>query len=78
MARPELLDRRPAGPAGKVNATSVLLGAARRGLSCGRLIDEHRAARPTAASRIRDAAEGNPLFVEEMVAMVHGVARTAR
>ena len=70
MARPELLDRRPGWAGGKVNATSVLLeplGADETDL----MIDEPRRSSTTAcATRIREAAEGNPLFVEEMVALV--------
>jgi tetratricopeptide (TPR) repeat protein len=69
MARPELLDRRAGWAGGKVNATSVLLEplgpeeADSMIESLARLDDGLRA-------RIRDAAEGNPLFVEEMVALV--------
>ena len=69
MARPELLDARAAWGGGKLNATTALLeplapeetaelvdllaGGAEQGLR----------------SRILEAAGGNPLFVEEMVAM---------
>ena len=72
MARPEMLDTRPAWGTRKLNATTVLLeplpetdardlldkliGPAR--------IDDHMAA------RILAIAEGNPLFVEEIVAML--------
>jgi class 3 adenylate cyclase len=72
LARPELLERRPGWAGGKLNATSVLL----EPLSdddCGRLI-ENLVGRAGLASdverRIRAAAEGNPLFVEEMLAML--------
>ena len=70
LGRPELLDRRAAWGGGLLNATTVLLeplspeetteliGTLAGGLDAG------------LASRIRDAAEGNPLFVEEMAAMV--------
>jgi class 3 adenylate cyclase len=69
MARPELLDRRPAWGGGKLNATNVLLeplspeeageliGALTEGVA-----DDLR-------ERILESAGGNPLFVEEMVAM---------
>jgi class 3 adenylate cyclase len=69
MARPELLDRRAGWAGGKVNATSVLLeplGADEAELmitSLAHLDDGLR-------ERIREAAEGNPLFVEQMVALV--------
>ena len=71
MARPELLDRRPGWAGGKLNATNVLLeplssrrdaGADRS--SSGRAVDD--ALRGGSST----AAEGNPLFVEEMVALV--------
>ena len=70
MARPELLDRRAGWGGGKLNATTVLLepldGAETEALleSLGVGLDGEL------RSRIRDAAEGNPLFVEEMLALV--------
>jgi predicted ATPase len=69
MARPELLDRRPGWAGGKVNATTVLLealGAQETDAMIESLghLDESRVA------RIREAAEGNPLFVEQMIALV--------
>jgi class 3 adenylate cyclase/tetratricopeptide (TPR) repeat protein len=71
MARPELLDRREAWGGGKLNATNVLLEPLASSeadlllttLLPGGIGDELR-------TRILEAAEGNPLFVEEMVAMV--------
>jgi tetratricopeptide (TPR) repeat protein len=69
MARPDLLDRRPGWAGGKVNATSVLLeplGVAETDLLIESLAHLDEGLR----ERIREAAEGNPLFVEEMVAMV--------
>src|SRR4029453_5906497 len=72
LARPELLDRRPGWGGGKLNATTVLLEPLsatqtdellERLLGGGELEPELRA-------RIRDAAEGNPLFVQEMGALV--------
>jgi class 3 adenylate cyclase/tetratricopeptide (TPR) repeat protein len=69
IARPELLDVRPAWGGGKLNATNVLLEPLApeetahliEALSDG-LEDELR-------GRILEAAGGNPLFVEEMLAM---------
>ncbi len=72
LARPELLERRPGWGAGTLNATTFLL----EPLSCeetdtmlerllGKLAMEH-----DLRKRISEAAEGNPLFIEEMVALV--------
>jgi class 3 adenylate cyclase/tetratricopeptide (TPR) repeat protein len=72
MARPELLDRRPGWGGGSLNATNVLL----EPLSSDQtdtLIEEllgDVALETTLQDRIREAAEGNPLFVEEMIAML--------
>ncbi len=72
MARPELLDVRRGWGGGKVNATSVLL----EPLSddeCERLIENLVGGANVAeevAGRITEAAEGNPLFVEEMLSML--------
>jgi class 3 adenylate cyclase/tetratricopeptide (TPR) repeat protein len=72
IARPELLDRMPSWGGGMLNATTVLL----EPLSdretdelLARLLGEARLGEDLLA-RIRQAAEGNPLFVEEMVQMV--------
>jgi len=67
MSRPDLLDRRTGWGGGKVNATTVLLEPLRpeeTDLLIERLADLDDDLR----GRIREAAEGNPLFVEEMVA----------
>jgi class 3 adenylate cyclase/tetratricopeptide (TPR) repeat protein len=72
LARPELLDRRPAWGGGKLNATTVLLeplSATQTDELLERLLGA-AALEPDLRARIRDAAEGNPLFVEEMVALV--------
>ena len=72
LARPELLDRRPGWGGGKLNATTVLLeplGAAETDELIDRLLGGE-ALEQGLAQRIRVAAEGNPLFVEEMLAMV--------
>jgi class 3 adenylate cyclase/predicted ATPase len=69
MARPELLERRPSWGGGKLNSTTVLLepldadDTDRLLAGIGDLDDALR-------GRIREAAEGNPLFVEQMVALV--------
>jgi class 3 adenylate cyclase/tetratricopeptide (TPR) repeat protein len=69
LARPELLDLRPGWAGGKLNATTMLL----EPLSvaeCEELIDVHGGGMGTATrTRILAAADGNPLFVEEMVAL---------
>ena len=72
MARPELLDRRPNWGGGKLNATTVLLeplAAGEADALVATLLDG-APADEAMRTRILDAAEGNPLFVEEMVALV--------
>jgi class 3 adenylate cyclase/tetratricopeptide (TPR) repeat protein len=72
MARPELFDQRPAWAGGKLNATTVLLeplSPAETDELIERLLGE-AALDGALRVRIREAAEGNPLFVEEMLAMV--------
>jgi class 3 adenylate cyclase len=66
MARPELLDHRPAWAGGKLNATTVLLEPL-AAPETDRLIDNLAGARldTELRARINEAAEGNPLFVEE-------------
>lgn len=69
MARPDLLDKRPAWGGGKLNATTVLL----EPLSAeetGELLDELGGVEGELRARIGQAAEGNPLFIEEMHALV--------
>jgi class 3 adenylate cyclase/tetratricopeptide (TPR) repeat protein len=71
-ARPDLLDLRPAWGGGKLNAGSLLLeslSAEDSAFLVGELLEEIELDEGMRA-RIVDAAEGNPLFVEEMVAMV--------
>ena len=68
LARPELLERRPGWGGGKPNATTLLL----EPLSpkeTDELIERLASVSPEARARIREAAEGNPLFVEEMLAI---------
>ena len=72
IARPELLEVRPGWGGGKMNATSILLEPL-PGDEASRLVDNllGRADIPQVArDRILEAAEGNPLFVEEMLAML--------
>jgi tetratricopeptide (TPR) repeat protein len=72
VARPELLDRRPTWGGGKMNAASILLEPLPddatetliTNLLGGGGLDKD------ASARIAAAAEGNPLFVEEMVSML--------
>ena len=70
LARPDLLDVRPAWGGGKLNSTSILLEPLSEAeslelignLTSAALADETR-------KRIVAASEGNPLFVEEMLAV---------
>ena len=69
MARSELLERRPAWGGGKWNSTTVLLeplDAAETEL----LLDELGGVESGLRERIATVAEGNPLFLEEMLALV--------
>jgi class 3 adenylate cyclase/tetratricopeptide (TPR) repeat protein len=73
LGRPELLDRRPGWGGGKLNATTVLLEPL-NAADTQALIDELLPAGgdipPELRDRVRVTAAGNPLFVEEIVAMV--------
>jgi class 3 adenylate cyclase/tetratricopeptide (TPR) repeat protein len=72
MARPELLDHRPGWGGGKLNASSILLEPLTNSES-ERLIENLLGQANLAAearARISQAAEGNPLFVEEMLEML--------
>ncbi|HJQ51986.1 MAG TPA: adenylate/guanylate cyclase domain-containing protein [Gaiellaceae bacterium] len=72
IARPELLDRRSTWAGGKLNATTVLLEplTAAETDELIELLLGDAGLDETLRGRIRDAAEGNPLFVEQMLAMV--------
>jgi class 3 adenylate cyclase/tetratricopeptide (TPR) repeat protein len=73
LARGELLELRQAWGGGKLNATTVLLEPLTAD-ETDELIDALLAGEglaPELRSRIRAAAEGNPLFVEQMLAMAH-------
>ncbi len=71
LARAELLEERSAWAGGKLNSTSLLLEAL-ADEACGTLIENLLDPTVPAAvkERISRAAEGNPLFVEELVAML--------
>ena len=75
VARTELLDQRPGWGGGKMNAASLLLEPL--GVDeCAELMDRlvTDALEPELRQRITIASAGNPLYVEEMLAMVreHG------
>jgi class 3 adenylate cyclase/tetratricopeptide (TPR) repeat protein len=67
LARPELLEKRPTWGGGKLNATTLLLESLTPE-ECIELMAEHGGVEPETRDRILEAADGNPLFVEEMVA----------
>jgi class 3 adenylate cyclase/tetratricopeptide (TPR) repeat protein len=72
MARPDLLDARPAWGGGKLNATSVLLeplADAEAADLLGHLVGPVRLD-DAAVARILAIADGNALFMEEVVAML--------
>jgi class 3 adenylate cyclase len=69
MARPELLERRPSWGGGKWNSTTVLLEPLNTA-ETERLLDELGGVEPALRDRIAAAAEGNPLFLEETLALV--------
>jgi class 3 adenylate cyclase/tetratricopeptide (TPR) repeat protein len=78
-ARPDLLERRPGWGAGRMDATSISLEPLSE-TECGELVANllDRVELPAdARTTILEAAEGNPLFVEHMVAMLidEGVLR---
>jgi class 3 adenylate cyclase len=72
VARPELLELRPGWGGGKLNATTILLEAL-SGEDCELLISRLAGGAQVSDDlrrRILRAADGNPLFIEEMLAMV--------
>jgi predicted ATPase/class 3 adenylate cyclase len=72
LARPELLDARSGWGGGKPNATSTLLGPL-PDEQCERLVTNllgHGEVAEGVRSRILEAGEGNPLFVEQVVSML--------
>jgi predicted ATPase len=70
MARPELLERRPSWGGGKWNATAVLLEPL-DAAETEQLLSELGGVPGELRDRIVRVAEGNPLFVEEMLALVY-------
>jgi class 3 adenylate cyclase/tetratricopeptide (TPR) repeat protein len=72
LARPELLDARPGWAGGKFNATSVLLEPLGEDDSTELISNLLGRAEldVEVRSRVAEAAEGNPLFVEEMLGML--------
>jgi DNA-binding SARP family transcriptional activator len=70
LARPELLDARPGWAGGKLNATSILLEPLSE-VESAELVENlaGKGLEESARRRIVEAAEGNPLFVEEMLAL---------
>ncbi len=72
IARPELLEQRPRWAGGKLNATSMLLeplSARESSELLRRLLGGAEAAEPVQA-QITRLAEGNPLYLEETLAML--------
>ncbi|HEY2936378.1 MAG TPA: BTAD domain-containing putative transcriptional regulator, partial [Gaiellaceae bacterium] len=72
LARPELLENRPSWGGGKRNATTILLEPL-SGEESETLLASLLGAAPldrAARERIAGAAEGNPLFLEQLLAMV--------
>ena len=71
MARPELLDERPGWSGGKLNATTLLLEPLSEADGEALVRELLGADLPEpVAGRIVAAAEGNPLFVEELIGML--------
>ncbi len=74
VARPELLEERPAWGGGKVNTATVLLEPL-AAAECERLLDQlGDGLTADARARVITASEGNPLFLEEMASLTreHG------
>jgi class 3 adenylate cyclase len=69
MARPELLDARPTWGGGKLNASNVLLEPLAPEETSELIAALTDGVAEQLRGRILDSAGGNPLFVEEMVAM---------
>jgi class 3 adenylate cyclase/tetratricopeptide (TPR) repeat protein len=73
LGRPELLDRRQGWGGGKMNATTALLeplNASETEALIDELLPAGSGIDPKLRARVRTTAAGNPLFLEEIVAMV--------
>jgi class 3 adenylate cyclase/tetratricopeptide (TPR) repeat protein len=68
LARPEFYDSRPTWGGGKLNATAMLLSAL-DGAATVSLVDKHDLPE-VIKHRIADTSGGNPLFAEQLVAML--------
>src|SRR5205823_4323947 len=75
LARPELLEERQSWGGGKLNATSILLEPLSERESQALVAELAGDAElpPGALAQIAEVAEGNPLFLEQMLAMVREV-----
>ena len=69
-ARPELLEDRPAWGGGKLNATTMMLEPLGTADCEALLVQLGNELDPPARARVVSASEGNPLFLEEMSALV--------
>jgi class 3 adenylate cyclase len=72
LARPDLFDQRPAWGGGKLNAASILLQPL-DDADADRLIDSLLGGvslPPTTRATLREAAGGNPLFLDQMLALL--------
>jgi tetratricopeptide (TPR) repeat protein len=80
LARPELIDVRPGWGGGKLNASTLLLEPLSTEESAELVESLDRAVDAATRGRILTTAAGNPLFLEEMLALVHegGSAVSAR
>jgi class 3 adenylate cyclase/tetratricopeptide (TPR) repeat protein len=72
LARPELLDERPTWGGGKLNASSLLLAPLdeRESRALVDTLGEDRSIPAELRGRLVATAQGNPLFLEQMVAML--------
>ena len=72
LARAELLDRRPMWGGGKLNATTIHLEplTAAEATSLIEQLLGRASLAPDVERRIAEAADGNPLFVEELISML--------
>ena len=73
LARPELLDRRPGWSGGKLNATTLLLEplkSADTAALIDALVPADSGLDPQLRERVQATAAGNPLFVEEILALL--------